>query len=150
MARRQVSEGRKAVYYVGMGMGVVGLLLFSAPFVTFALSFGQFGPEMFPRMAKAMGLAFFGFGLVFVGGILSRIGLLGPAGAGVILDPERAREDVEPLARMAGGVIGDALDEAHVNLGRTQPERVVVVKCRACGQLNDEDAKCCKECGQAL
>lgn len=150
MANRQVSEGRKALYYTGMALCVVGILLFSAPFVTFAFSFGQIGPEMGPKMAKAMALAFIGFGLIFVGGILTRIGLLGPAGAGVILDPEQARKDVEPLARMAGGVIGDALDEAHVNLGQAQPERVVMVKCGACGALNDEDAKFCKACGKAL
>jgi hypothetical protein len=33
------------------------------------------------------------------------------------LDPEQARKDVEPVARMAGGVVGDALEEAGVKLG---------------------------------
>ena len=51
----------------------------------------------------------------------------------------------------AGGVCdGDALDEADVNFGRSAPERVVMIKCRACGKLNEEDSKFCQECGTAL
>ncbi len=149
MARRQISEERKAFYYIGMGLVAVGFLLFASCFVTFAFNFGSFEPDVPSKMAAGFVRALIGFGLIFVGGIVSRIGLLGAAGSGVILDPERARKDVEPLARMAGGVIGDALEEAHVNLGQAPAERVVV-KCRACGTHNDEDAKFCKECGQEL
>jgi hypothetical protein len=149
MAKRQVSGERKAIYYVGMGLTLVGFLLFASFFVTILSFFGSFGPDIPSKMGGAAARAFIGFALIVVGGFISRIGLLGAAGSGVILDPERARQDVEPLARMAGGVIGDALDEAHVNLGQAQKERVVV-KCRACGMHNDEDAKFCKECGQVL
>jgi multidrug resistance efflux pump len=35
----------------------------------------------------------------------------------VVLDPERARDDLEPWARAGGGLVRDALDEADVNLG---------------------------------
>jgi len=150
MANRQVSGGRKAVYYAGMGASVAGLLLFASCFVTFLANFGNFSADMPSVMAGAAMRAFGGIGLLFAGGILTRIGLLGAAGAGVIFDPEQARKDVEPLARMAGGVIGDALDEAHANLGQAQPERVVMLKCGACGVLNDEDAKFCKACGKEL
>ena len=40
----------------------------------------------------------------------------GLAGSGVVLDPEKARTDVEPWTRMAGGMVGDALDEAGIDL----------------------------------
>jgi len=65
-----------------------------------------------------------------------------------VLDPEKAREDLEPYSRMAGGMVKDAMDEAAVKLGGGEPEKVVMIKCRACGKLNDEDAKFCKECAQ--
>ena len=42
----------------------------------------------------------------------------GLAGSGVVLDPEKAREDVEPWSRMAGGVVKDALDESGIQVGR--------------------------------
>jgi len=45
---------------------------------------------------------------------------MGAAGSGIVLDPERAREDVEPWARMAGGVVKDALDEAGIASGQHQ------------------------------
>lgn len=32
------------------------------------------------------------------------------AGSGVILDPEKAKEELEPFSRMAGGMVKDALD----------------------------------------
>ena len=46
-------------------------------------------------------------------------------------------------------LVKDALDEADVRLGG-RSEKVVVIRCRACGALNDEDAKFCKACGKAL
>lgn len=68
------------------------------------------------------GRAIVGF-LMFAGGIwLTRIGRMGLAGSGVKLDPEEARRDVEPWARMGGGVIKDALDEAGVKLGEKQSD----------------------------
>ena len=52
-----------------------------------------------------------------VGGIVSGIGRAGAAGSGLILDPEKAREDIEPWSRMTGGVVKDALNEAGLTLG---------------------------------
>ena len=77
------------------------------------------------------------------------IGGRGLAGSGVVLDPSQARQDLEPYSRMAGGMLGDALDEADVNLG-AEPEQVVMVRCPACRTLNEEGSKFCQECGDAL
>jgi len=49
--------------------------------------------------------------------LLMTLGLLGLAGSGVKLDPAEARRDVEPWARMGGGVIKDVLEEAKIKLG---------------------------------
>ena len=43
----------------------------------------------------------------------------------------------------------DALDEANINLG-SKSEKVVLIKCRACGKLNEQDSKFCQECGKEI
>lgn len=54
---------------------------------------------------------------IFIGFVLMVVAARGVAGTGVILDPKRAREDLEPWARMSGGLLKDALDEANVLQG---------------------------------
>jgi uncharacterized OB-fold protein len=67
----------------------------------------------------------------------------------MILDPEKARKDLEPYSRMTGGMVKDALDEAHINLSGPS-EKVIMIKCGACGKLNAEDAKFCNNCAKPL
>ena len=43
--------------------------------------------------------------LVVVGQMMRRVAARGLAGSGVLLDPEQAREDLEPYSRMAGGIV---------------------------------------------
>ncbi len=66
------------------------------------------------------------------------------------MNPEKAREELKPYSRMAGGMVKDVLDEADIHLGGGKPERVVMIKCPACGKLNEEDSKFCQECGKPL
>ena len=86
-----------------------------------------------------------------VGQIISSIGARGLAGSGVVLDPEKAREDLKPYSKMAGGMLGDALEESNLpeHLGN-KSERVVMIKCSSCGKLNEEDSKFCQECGHSF
>ncbi|MBN2211735.1 MAG: zinc-ribbon domain-containing protein [Sedimentisphaerales bacterium] len=35
-------------------------------------------------------------------------------------------------------------------LGGGEPEKVIMIKCRSCGKLNEEDSKFCQECGKPL
>jgi F0F1-type ATP synthase membrane subunit c/vacuolar-type H+-ATPase subunit K len=143
---KKISEERKSAYYIGMGLTVVGVLLFASTFVTFAMRFGDF--SNFESNAKSeMFRALGGMALMIVGGIISGIGAGGLAGSGVVLDPDKARQDLEPYSRMAGGMLKDALEEANVNLGG-RPEKVIMIKCPSCGRLNGEDAKFCQECGK--
>lgn len=146
---KKISEERQAAYYLGLGLMILGGLLFASTFFTFATHFGDF--SNFESNAKSdMFRALGGMALLFIGGIIRGIGAQGVAGSGVVLDPEKARDDLEPYARMTGGMLKDALDEADIDIGRQEPERVVMVKCRACGKLNQEDAKFCQECGQKM
>jgi len=146
---KQISEERKTAYYVGMGLMVVGGLLFASTFVTFAMHFGDFGSFQ-SDVTSTMFRAFGGVALLVVGGAIRRIGARGLAGSGIVLDPEEARQDLEPYARMAGGMVKDALDEAQIKVGARGPDRVVMIKCQTCGKLNQEDAKFCQECGKKL
>jgi hypothetical protein len=145
---KQISEERKTAYYLGMVLMVIGGLLFFSVFISAATNFGNF--NNFEENARSSMLrAIGGMALLFLGGIIRGIGARGLAGSGVVLDPEKARGELEPYSRMAGGMVKDALDEANVSLGG-KPERVVMIKCPACGQLNEEDAKFCKECGKPI
>lgn len=145
---KKISEERKTAYYIGMTMIVIGGLLFASTFVTFAMHFGDF--SNFEAHARSdMIRAFGGMALLIVGGIVCNIGARGMAGSGVVLDPKQAREDLEPYSRMMGGMVKDAVDEADINLGGSR-EQVIMIKCQACGQLNEDDSKFCQECGEKI
>lgn len=145
---KQISDERKGAYYLGMVLMVIGGLLFFSVFVSGALNFGNF--DNFEADARSSGIrAVSGMALLFLGGILRSVGARGLAGSGVVLDPTQAREELEPYSRMAGGMVKDALDEADVNLGG-KAETVIMIKCRECGKLNEEDSKFCQECGGQL
>jgi hypothetical protein len=117
MPTRDVSAGRKVFYYLGVIVMVCGFFTFGSVFVSGALNFGNF--DNFESRGRSMGLrAVGGMGLIVLGGILQGIGRMGLAGAGVVLDPQQARRDVEPWSRMQGGVLKDTLDEAGLDLSR--------------------------------
>ncbi len=146
---RQVSAGRRTTFYLGTLIMAVGGLVFASLFVTMALIAGRDSdPEtVIPSFVFRMILAMV---LLLAGGALRAVGARGLAGSGVVLDPQRARRDLEPYARMAGGMVKDALDEAELKPAAGGPERVVMIRCPACNRLNEEDSKFCQECGGKL
>jgi hypothetical protein len=97
-------------------MQVVGGLSFFSVFVTGALHFGNFD-NFQSNATSSMARALIGMGLLIAGGFVKNAGRMGLAGSGIELDPEQARKDVEPWARMGGGVLKDALDEAGISPG---------------------------------
>jgi hypothetical protein len=151
--RRQIPAERKALYYAGMLLTAIGVLLFLSAFVTFLANFGDF--KDFAERMKSMGLrAFGGMVLIGVGQAMMSIGTRGLAGSGVLIDPERARKDVEPWSRMGGGMVQDALSEVEVvhkleeRLSSKEP--LVKVRCPKCQALNDEAARFCNQCAGPL
>jgi hypothetical protein len=151
--KQQISEGRKVAYYLGMLLIVLGCLLFGSTFVTAALHFGDFSNFTGQVQSSAV-RAISGMALMIAGSVLRAVGARGLAGSGVVLDTRRARQDLEPYSRMAGGMVKDALDEAGVQPGAGSQtgsaQKVVMLKCRTCGKLNEEDSKFCQECGQTM
>ena len=142
---KQISPERKTAYYCGMAIMILGGLLFFSVFVTGALNFGDFSnfeADARSSMLRAVG----GMALLILGAVISSVGARGLAGSGMVLDPEKAREDLKPYSRMAGGMVKDVLEEAEINL-RGNPEKVVMIKCPTCGKHCEEDSHYCGECG---
>jgi hypothetical protein len=145
---RNLSPERKAAYYVGMAMTVIGFLTFASVFVTGAMHFGDF--SNFENDARSsMFRAIIGMGLCIGGGIVMSIGSRGAYGSGILIDPEKQRRDVEPWNRMQGGMVDDALSEVKMldkfagGGTATAPTTQVKVRCRKCAALNDETDKFC-------
>lgn len=119
MPNKQISEERQAAYYIGAVIMGIGFLLFLSTFFSAFSSMGQNsmpsnpGGDMASMGFRALG----GMILIIIGGVVRSIGVAGVAGSGVVLDPEKAREDLEPWARMAGGMVKDAVDESGLDLG---------------------------------
>ncbi len=146
---RRISGERKTAFYLGTVLMIVGGLLFASTFVTFIANFGDF--TNFESNARSqMVRALAGMALLVAGGFLRGVGARGLAGSGIVLDPGRARKELEPYSRMAGGMVKDALDELDEDLVAGPRERVVMIKCRTCRKLNEEDSKFCQECGAEI
>lgn len=135
----EISEGRQLLYYIGMGLTAIGLLMFFSVFLS-AFSSGPFSsgrpsggistlpggeiPFDIPGSGGFAGFeqranneakrAFSGFALMFVGGILMTLGRAGLRGSGVILDPHGARDDLKPWSQAAGGMLDDALGSSEI------------------------------------
>jgi len=153
VANRQISPERKHLYALGMILTGVGLLLFMSNFIILPLQMSRptFNPfQQNPGVGFALRAAG-GILLVFIGQALRAVGARGAAGSGLVLDPEQAREDLEPWARAAGGLVKDALEEiSDTENGGAAEGSVIKVRCPHCRTLNDEDARFCKQCGASL
>jgi hypothetical protein len=146
----KISKERKATYYVGIGLVVIGFLLFISVFF-FAAGFmnDPFSSGRTPPFSNAV----IGMVLIIAGSLIMTIGAKGAAGSGLLLDPEKAREDLKPFNESKGKMINDVISNIDVvdRITRPQEEKEVIkIRCRSCGVLNDEDAKYCKGCAEEL
>ena len=151
--QKQIAPERKALYYGGLALTGLGILLFLSTFVTFMANFGNF--DNFEGRARSDGFrAFGGMILIIIGSFMMNVGSKGGAVSGIELDPEQSLTDVEPWSRLGGGLSHEDLTEVEVVKkieGRLDaPEPQVKVRCRKCQTLNDETAKFCNQCGSAL
>ena len=147
---RDVSPERKAGYSLGLFISIAGGILFGIGFLTMILNFGNF--NNFESRAKGVGVCcFLGIVMLAAGGMIRNVSARGLAGSGMVLDPQKAREDLEPFSREIGGVVNDALSEvdlaSKLGTGGSAPTQIIKIKCPQCAALNDEDAKFCKGCG---
>lgn len=146
----KISTERKTLYYVGNAIAIFGVLLFFSVFITGAMNFGNF--DNFRGQAQSsMFRAIGGMALMVIGQVVAQIGARGFAGSGVVLNPKQAREDLKPYSKMSGGMFKDALDESGVpEMMSGNREQKIMIRCRDCQKLNEEDSKFCQECGQPI
>ena len=103
----KISNKRKTTYYVGLGMIILGIILFLSVFVMFAKMMGE--PDLMFSKQPPFINAVIGIILMIAGGYVTNIGAKGAAGSGLILDPDQAREDLRPFNEAKGGMISDVL-----------------------------------------
>jgi hypothetical protein len=161
----KISKERKVTYYVGLGMIVLGFILFISTFFE-AAGFGgrimggdpfmgdPFTGDSFMRDAdSSFSRAIIGMIFIIAGAIVASIGAKGAAGSGLLLDPEKAREDLKPFNEAKGGMINDVVSNIDVVDRMTRPQgqkEIIKIRCRNCDSLNDEDARFCKSCGREI
>ena len=142
MAKKEISQERKILYYAGMIIIAIGLILFMSTFFT--------NPDRFLMGEVSMGSiasrAVIGFIMIAIGGFMMTVAARGTAGSGLVLDPKKARDDLSPWSSMAGGMMNDVLSETHIGMSK----EVIKIRCQSCASLNDEDAKYCKDCGEKM
>lgn len=140
--KNEISSQRKGVYYLGMALLVIGVLMFMSTFLLLIMNpFGGLSAFMNAPIGVIM---------IIIGNILMTVGRRGLAGSGIILDPNKAREDLKPYSRQAGAMINDVLEEVEVLHDTKESSQTVKVRCRNCKSLNDESAKYCNQCGEEL
>lgn len=146
----KITKNRKVTYYIGLGMILVGFILFMSVFFSVASSMNDpfTNSNSNPFMNAVWGMI-----LMITGTIVMNIGAKGAAGSGLLLDPDKAREDLQPFNEATGGMINDVINNIDV-VGKItknfEEKEVIKIRCRSCGNLNDEDAKFCKSCGKEL
>lgn len=146
MAKKEISNSRKGLFYVGMVCIAVGLIMFLSTFVRVLMGSDDFLSGN-SSMMTMMGPGFIGFVLIVIGNILRTLGVRGAAGSGMVLDPKQAREDLKPWTQMAGGMVKDAIGEVKDDTDRSS---AIKIRCTHCRALNDEDASFCKACGETI
>ncbi|NLI60005.1 MAG: zinc ribbon domain-containing protein [Clostridiales bacterium] len=166
----KISKERKVTYYIGMGLIVIGSILFISTFIEFAhfmrdpfsggFSSGDsvidtytFRHHLHLGTGPSFARPVIGIVLVIGGIFLMNVGARGAAGSGLILDPDKAREDLKPFNEAKGGMVNDVISNIDLVDKITKPrdeKEVVKIRCKACGSLNDEDSNYCKGCGREV
>jgi len=174
--KRQISPERQSLFTFGTVLMAIGLIVIVVAFIGFVTSsqnaVGGSGPSFNVTMVDGQPVSqlaqrstndpfdwliacVVGMVITTAGGSMRHLAARGVAGSGLVLDPERARGDLEPWARMGGGLLKDAIEESGLPVGRNAPgasatEPDVKVRCPKCRALNDESAKFCGQCAAPL
>lgn len=147
----KISNERKITYYIGMAMMALGFILFISTFFDVASFMDD--PFFHGDFGVSFTKAVIGMVLMIAGIFVMNIGAKGTAGSGLILDPQKAREDLKPFSEAKGQMLEDVIsniDTVDRIIKSNEGKEIIKIRCRSCNTLNDEDAKYCKECGKEL
>lgn len=141
----EISNKRKAAYYTGICLMIIGVILFISVFFSFI------GSTTNSDISGFVIRAISGMILVAVGAIVMIAGKGGLAGSGILLEPDKAVDDLRPFNKAKGKMINDVVENIDIldNMKKSTRE-IIKIKCKECGALNDEDAKYCKACSKKL
>lgn len=140
--KTSIPTWRKVLYYGGMGLTILGVILFISVFFSF---FSIFNSPQLINPGSTFVRPLIGMILMIVGQFVQSIGAKGLRGSGVVLDPDGATEDLKPYSKAVGKMVNDGLEEVTAI-----KKESIKIKCRDCGTLNDENAKFCDNCGTQL
>ena len=93
MPQRQVSPERKAVFYIGCAVSVVGFVCFISVFFTFVARFGDF-TDFEVRVRSLGARALVGIVMIGIGKWMAGIGRVGLAGSGITLGTRQPDEEL--------------------------------------------------------
>ncbi len=166
---KDFSPERKAIHGIGTIVRIIGSIMFiSVFFIGFSQknkpkkpwnyskpkSNNQWNyPRTSPKPKPNHGFPktiIIGFGLVFIGGVLTTLARNGVAGSGLILDAEQERRDLEPVSRIIGGRINDAFMEVNLEGKFPKTKEIIKIRCLKCESLNDEEDNFCGKCGSKI
>jgi len=153
MANRKLPTSRKRLYYIGMALIILGIILYIVAAYRTHQSFSNSFNNPFPfiRSGRAkVHSPILGAILGIIGAIMMIIGRRGLSGTGIILSPEGERKDMEPWNRSKGRQIQDMLEETKLDelIGsKVETQEVIRLKCQTCEALNNEESKFCDQCG---
>ena len=144
---------RNILLLIGIPLLIAGGILFGNTFVNFSF--------------ETAGNAFIGISLLAAGGFMTMGGLymtvlinqrgitkyfIEEGGMAMGTADEEALDGYGRIIRKGTGAMAKGLDDAggiRISLDNDTKEKIMV-KCRECGTLNDENAQFCDQCGKLL
>jgi len=138
-------ELRMIFRVLGPVLIVAGVALMVTTFINFFSVFGDFtaGP---PRLFWCF---FLGAPLFVVGGVLSSYGFMGAVA-------RYSAQEIAPVSRDTINYVAQGVEPAVTTVARAIKEGLsenggsAEVRCPACAEMNDSDARFCKDCGAVL
>ena len=140
---------------------IIGPFLVIGGIVSLILSFVS-GASMdmdFDEFASAMelegDLAFLGIGLLAGGGFMIIIGIWAYSFTHLGKITKYVADEVSPAAKTMTKAVAEGLGDGggiklDIDLDREPAKEKIMIKCRSCGALNDEDDMYCGKCGKTL
>ncbi|EOC99972.1 zinc ribbon domain-containing protein [Caldisalinibacter kiritimatiensis] len=140
-------QKRKTIRTIGTVVLITGIIFTAVGFISFFSSFGSFEPP------KYFWCSFIGLPLLGIGGGLLKMGYMGSVA-------RYTAEEIAPVTKDTFNYMADGTSEGVRKISKSISEGIkeasegnddkTLVKCFKCNEVNDSDAKFCKNCGAAL
>ncbi|MFX1402779.1 MAG: zinc ribbon domain-containing protein [Promethearchaeota archaeon] len=158
MSEGEYAKGKKKARTIGKFLLVFGVILVIGGIISLIISFivsPKVGmtPDDYTRAMELSGsLALLGMGLLAGGGFSVMIGIALLLWTRLGKITSYVAEEVSPAAtKLTGAVVKGVQEGGGIKLQVDDASKQkIMIKCRYCGALNDEDDSFCSKCGQQL